>query len=150
MLDALKNIFAELSGSGATPAPTQARQLQVAVAGLLHEMMRVDMKKTPEESRVAVAALVSMFEMQEREAQALLDEAGAQRLTSYFEPVAVIRGALGQEQRIALVENLWQIAFADAALDVYEDQFVRKIADLLYVSNTDSMLARERANGQEI
>src|SRR3982750_519328 len=77
MLDALKNIFAELSGSNATPAPTQARQLQVAVAGLLHEMMRVDMKKTPEESRVAVAALVRMFAMPEREAQALLDEAGA-------------------------------------------------------------------------
>ena len=145
MFDALKNIFMELSGSNGTPALTQPRQLQLAVAGLLHEMMRVDLEKTPEETRTAVAALVKMFAMHDGEAQALLIEAGAQRLTSYFEPVAIVKHALGQEQRIALVENLWRIAFADGKLDVYEDQFVRKIADLLYVSNTDSMLARERA-----
>ena len=147
MFDALKNIFMELSGSNGTPAPTQARQLQLAVAGLLHEMMRVDLEKTPEETRTAVAALVKMFATHDGEAQALLIEAGVQRLTSYFEPVAIVKNALGKEQRIALVENLWRIAFADGKLDVYEDQFVRKIADLLYVSNTDSMLARERARG---
>ena len=147
MLEALKNIFADLTGGNAGPELTQERQLQLAVAGLLHEMMRVDLHTSPEEASTAVAALVRMFGLPDSEAKALLDEAGMQRLTSYFEPLAIIRNALGQEQRIALVENLWQIAFADAKLDPYEDQFVRKIADLLYVSNTASMLARERARG---
>jgi len=41
------------------------------------------------------------------------------------------------------------VAFADDELDVYEDQFVRKIADLLYVSNTECMLARQRAKQQD-
>jgi uncharacterized tellurite resistance protein B-like protein len=34
---------------------------------------------------------------------------------------------------------------ADGRLDYYEDHYVRKIAHLLYVPNTDSMLARNRA-----
>ena len=31
---------------------------------------------------------------------------------------------------------LWKLAMADQELDKYEDYLVRKIADLLYVSNT--------------
>ena len=52
---------------------------------------------------------------------------------------------LSLEQRAHLVEMLWRIAFSDDALDPYEDHFVRKIAHLLYVPNTDTMLARQRA-----
>ena len=37
------------------------------------------------------------------------------------------------------------VAFADGQLNLYEDHYVRKIAHLLYVSNTESMLARNRA-----
>jgi uncharacterized tellurite resistance protein B-like protein len=79
------------------------------------------------------------------DAQALLAQAGSQRLTSYFDPASTIKRLLSLEQRGVLVENLWRVAFADGELDVYEDQFVRKIADLLYVPNTECMLARQRA-----
>jgi uncharacterized tellurite resistance protein B-like protein len=51
------------------------------------------------------------------------------------------------EQRIALVEHLWRIAFANGHLDRDEDHFVRKIAHLLHVPNTQCMLARSRARG---
>jgi uncharacterized tellurite resistance protein B-like protein len=86
-----------------------------------------------------------MFGMPELEARALLDEAGSKRLTSYFDPASTIKRVLSLEQRTVLVENLWRVAFADGSLDIYEDQFVRKIADLIYVPNTESMLARQRA-----
>lgn len=146
LLIALKNLFAELSGADAAkPAISEQRQLRMAVAGLLDEMMRVDSKQGPEETQTAVAGLVGMFGLPDSEAKALLDEAGSQRLTSYFDPASTIKRLLSVEQRSMLVENLWRVAFADADLDVYEDQFVRKIADLLYVSNTECMLARQRA-----
>lgn len=149
MLDALKTLFAEFSvGGGTTPADTEQRKLQLAVAGLLHEMTRVDARQSPEEARTAVAALVQMFGLPELEALALLDEAGSQRLTSYFDPASIIKRLLSIEQRCMLVENLWQVAFADSVLNVYEDQFVRKIADLIYVPNTQCMLARQRAKGE--
>lgn len=48
-------------------------------------------------------------------------------------------------ERVRLVEHLWRVTFADGRLDYYEDHYVRKIAHLLYVPNTDSMLARNRA-----
>jgi len=149
MLTALKNIFAELSGGdAAVSALSQQHQLRMAVAALLHEMMRVDSKQKPEERQTAVAGLVGMFGLPEPDAKVLLDEAGSQRLTSYFDPASTIKRLLTLEQRCILVENLWRIAFADAELDIYEDQFVRKIADLIYVPNTECMLARQRARDE--
>ena len=149
MLIALKNLFAELSGADAAKsakaAKAEQQQLRMAVAGLLREMMRIDSKQGPEEMQTAIAGLVGMFALSDPEAKALLDGAGAQRLTSYFDPASTIKRLLSVGQRSILVENLWRIAFADADLDIYEDQFVRKIADLIYVSNTECMLARQRA-----
>jgi uncharacterized tellurite resistance protein B-like protein len=150
MLTALKNIFAEIAGGdAAASAISEEHQLRMAVAALLHEMMRVDAEETPEEARIARAGLMGMFGMPEPEAKALLDEAGSKRLTSYFDPASTIKRVLSLGQRTVLVENLWRVAFADDELDVYEDQFVRKIADLLYVPNTESMLARQRAKNED-
>lgn len=146
MLVALKILFAELTGENTVaPAFAEQQRLRLAVAGLLHEMMRVDSKQTPEEARTAIEALTTMFGLSEADAHGLLAQAGSQRLTSYFDPASIIKRLLSLEQRSVLVENLWRVAFADGELDVYEDQFVRKVADLLYVPNTECMLARQRA-----
>lgn len=149
MLGTLKGLLADLAGKN--PAETgepERRQLEMAVAGLLHEMMRADLKEKPEERTAMGAALASMFEISDADTGRLIDQAGAHRYTSYFGPVGVIKRLLGLEQRTALVEHLWRVAFADSELDPYEDHFVRKIAHLLYVPNTDAMLARQRAKNQ--
>jgi uncharacterized tellurite resistance protein B-like protein len=57
----------------------------------------------------------------------------------------VIKRDFSMEQRVALIEHLWRISYAHGELDLYEDHFVRKIAHLLYVPNTQTMLARSRA-----
>ena len=97
MLNALKNLFTEIcAGEVAGSAATEQRQLRLAVAGMLHEMTRVDLKQGPEEAHTAVAALAKMFAISDREAQALLDDAGSQRMTSYFDlenPVTTVMGA---------------------------------------------------------
>jgi uncharacterized tellurite resistance protein B-like protein len=147
MLGALKGLLADLGGRGQPGGEPERAQLELAVAGLLLEMMRVDLKEKPEEASAAHAALAAMFGLDAPAAEALAARAGAHRYTSYFGPVGIVKRLLDLDQRIVLVEHLWRIAFADAELDPYEDHFVRKIAHLLYVPNTDAMLARQRAKG---
>jgi uncharacterized tellurite resistance protein B-like protein len=48
-----------------------------------------------------------------------------------------ISAAYSHEERVQLVENLWEVAFADQHLDRYEDHLIRKIADLLHVRHSD-------------
>jgi uncharacterized tellurite resistance protein B-like protein len=146
MLSALTNL---LSGQSATdlhkPNQSETRQLQVAVAGLVHEMIRADLHERPEEFGTALTALRTMFDLPDRDARSLLGEAAGHRFTSYFGPVSIIKRLLSMQSRIALIEHLWRVAFADSNLDRYEDHFVRKIAHLLYVTNTEAMMARQRA-----
>lgn len=150
MFGALKGLLADLSGDASHELrEPEQRQLHLAVAGLLHEMMRADLKDKAEEQASIHEALAKMFDLNPGAVDALLAQAAAHRFTSYFGPVSIIKRMLDRAQRVVLVEKLWQVAFSDSDLDVYEDHFVRKIAHLLYVSNTDCMLARQRARHGE-
>jgi uncharacterized tellurite resistance protein B-like protein len=136
----------------AAPADThvvpahERRQLQLAVAVLLHEARRADYAEGDEESVRARSALAEIFGLTPEESAALLEEgrAKAQHLTSLYAPLTTVKREFSLEERVRLVEHLWRVAFA-YGLDPYEDHYVRKIAHLLYVPNTQSMLARNRA-----
>jgi uncharacterized tellurite resistance protein B-like protein len=145
MLKAIKKLF---DTADIQPVPAhERRQLQIAVAVLLHEARRADYAESDEESVRAQRALVEIFGLEPGESAALLEQsrARAQQLTSFYAPVTIIKREFSLEDRIRLVEHLWRVAFANGALDLYEDHYVRKIAHLLYVPNTQSMLARNRA-----
>jgi uncharacterized tellurite resistance protein B-like protein len=59
----------------------------------------------------------------------------------------VTKREFSMPERVRLVEHLWRVTFADGRLNLYEDHYVRKIAHLLYVPNTRSVLARNRGRG---
>lgn len=128
----------------------ERRQLQLSVAVLVHEARRADYAEAGrEETLRARNALRALFSLSEPESAALLEQGRekAQQLTSFYAPVSVVKREYSMEERITLIEHLWHIAFADGDLNPYEDHYVRKIAHLLYVPNTQSMVARNRARG---
>lgn len=146
MLKALKTLF-DPAPAVAGPAAAADDPLKLAVAVLLHEARRADYRIGEEETVPAEHALADLFGLAPEACAALLEQgrARAEQLTSFFAPVSVIKRAFSLEERIRLVEHLWRVSFADGKLDYYEDHYVRKIAHLLHVPNTQSMLARNRA-----
>jgi uncharacterized tellurite resistance protein B-like protein len=148
MLRALQSWFDGGNGTARRPVHEfERRNLQVAVASLLHEATRVDLSEHSEEEAAAMRALAEMFGIGDGACAALLASGRekAKQLTSYFGPISVIKRDFSLEERVRFVEHLWRVAYADGKLDPHEDHFVRKIAHLLYVPNTQCMLARSRA-----
>jgi uncharacterized tellurite resistance protein B-like protein len=147
MLKAIKRALSAVQ-EGHQPVPAQERrQLELAVAVLVHEARRADYAEGQQESAAGVDALMDIFALERPDAAELLAH-GRERvaqLSSFYAPVSVVKREYSMEERIKLVEHLWRVSFADGRLDYYEDHYVRKIAHLLYVPNTDSMLARNRA-----
>jgi uncharacterized tellurite resistance protein B-like protein len=147
VLKALRRLL-EAGPVDAHAVPAQERrQLELAVAVLLHEARRADYDESAQESAAAERALLELFGLDPQAAAALLEQGRerAQQLTSFFAPVSVVKREFSMPERIRLVEHLWRVAFAHTGLHHYEDHYVRKIAHLLYVPNTESMLARNRA-----
>ena len=145
MLKALKKLFEDAGAENLTSL--EIRNLDLAIACLLHESGRVDLAEDVQEHVSAKDALMQMLGTSEAESEKLLEQGRekAKHLTSYFSPVSVIKRDFSLEQRVQLIEHLWRIAYANGKLDPDEDHYVRKIAHLLYVPNTQTMLARSRA-----
>ena len=145
MFKALRKLFDESAPANLEHA--EITHLEIAVACLLHESKRVDLGEDATEHRAACEALMQMFGIDEAQSERLLHDGRdkAQRLTSYFAPVSIVKRDFSLEQRIVLIEHLWRIAYADGRLERDEEHYVRKIAHLLYVPNTQTMLARSRA-----
>jgi uncharacterized tellurite resistance protein B-like protein len=145
MLRQLKSLF---EAPAPRPLPGfERRHLQVAVAALLHEARRADYHEGNDEYALARAALADLFGLEGDDGVAVLEEgrARAEQLTSFYAPVTIIKRDFSLGERVRLIEHLWRVAYANGELDPYEDHYVRKIAHLLYVPNTQSMLARNRA-----
>ena len=144
MLKSLKRVF---DAPAVDPHALERQQLQLAAAVLVHEARRADYDEGAKEADAGVAALAELFGLESAQARSLLGRGRerAQQLTSFYAPLGAIKRAYGPAERVRLVEHLWRISFADGLLNPYEDHYVRKIAHLLHVPNTDSVLARNRA-----
>lgn len=122
------------------------RALQLACAALLVEVSRADAVVGVEEERARLDALRRAYGLDEAGALELMEEAEAlaDRAVSLSDFTQVLREHLGREQRVRVVELLWQVAWADGRIDRYEDYWVRKISDLLYVAHADFIRAKLR------
>ena len=45
-------------------------------------------------------------------------------------------------ERCTLIEQLWDIAYADGVIDKYEEAAIRKVSELLYVPHSDFIKAK--------
>ena len=128
-------------GSG----PSQ-RGLQLATAALLFEMLRADAEEHPKERRTLEQALQTRFDLNRAETRELaaLADREASDATSLYQFTGLINQHFSPEQKVQVIEMLWQVAFADGRLDPYEEALVRKIAGLIYVPHRDFIRSKHR------
>ena len=126
--------------------------LQIATAALLIEMMRADAGISAEEEKKVTATIRSRFELTGEETAALIELAGDRvwQATGYFEFTSLMNKGFSYEQKIKVIEHLWEVAYADGILDKHEEYMVRKIADLIYVSHKDFINAKLRVKTSAI
>jgi uncharacterized tellurite resistance protein B-like protein len=131
--------------SAAAPA-AQHNDAQVAAAALMVEAARLDGRFSHVERDRIRALLVDRFQLSPWLAVELL--ARAERTAT--ESVAwqgftqAIKDGLAPEERIGVIEMLWEVVYADGQLHDYEASLLRRVTGLLYVSDRESGEARKR------
>jgi uncharacterized tellurite resistance protein B-like protein len=127
--------------------PDPEHNLQIASAALMVEMMFADHACTPAEEQVLHELLAAHFELSTEETTGLLQLAHQEKhaATDYFQFTSLLNQHYSQQQKIELVEFLWEIAYADNELDKLEEHLIRRLADLLHVPHADFMQAKHRA-----
>ena len=120
--------------------------LRLATTALLIEMMKADAQINEEERLLVRKTIRSKFDLSNEESNELLRcaEQEIKNATDYYEFTHRINEGFSYQQKVKMVENLWEIAFSDRSLDKYEEHMVRKIADLIYVEHKDFIDAKLR------
>ena len=148
MLARLKALFdTALTNNETVNQPSTQEQVQMASAILLLEVARTDHNLSPEELREIRSVIKSKFDLSEPATQALMDDADAEieQVIDFHQFTSLLNKHFSIEKKCLLIEYMWQIALSDGHLDGYEDQFIRKIGDLLYLRHAELLSARERA-----
>ena len=144
---AIRRTMEAIAPSADTLAQAEAGALRGACCGLLMEVARLESPGYDCKRAAVAQALQTILPLQREEAAALIAaaESTGNPYTSYYEPVVLINKGCSSQHKVQFVEQLWRVALADGEIDMYEDQLVRKLAELLYVAHVDLILARRRA-----
>jgi len=147
MVTAIKKYFDHyIKPSPDNSEDVSAHSLRLATTALLVEMMKADTSVNDEERRAVVKTIQSQFHLTAEETDGLLRvaEEEIRKATGYFEFTSLINKGLSYEQKVKVIEHLWEIAFSDSRLDKHEEHMVRKIAGLIYVEHKDFIEAKLR------
>ena len=66
------------------------------------------------------------------------------RRTRFEDSAARLRARFGRNQRLALVERMWTVAFGDGAIGVHEERLMHLAGELLGIGKQDVVEVRER------
>ena len=142
MLKAFSKLFAAEPPS----EEEELDELHLAAAVLMVEAATLDGDADEAEGEVAKYLLGEHFSLSEEDAHDLFvmaqdhhaDSVHMHRFTK------TIKDRYSEEQRIELIELLWEVVYADGELHAYESNLLRRIGGLIYVSDRDRGEARKR------
>lgn len=147
MVTAIKKFFDHyIKPSPDNSEEASEHSLQLATTALLVEMMKADTSVSDEERRAVVQTIRARFHLTDEETNELLlvAETEIRKATGYFEFTSLINKGISYEQKVKIIEHLWEIAFSDSHLDKHEEHMVRRIAGLIYVEHKDFIEAKLR------
>lgn len=118
----------------------------LAAAAVMVETATLDGTFDEDERASILRLLQARFGMSDAEARDLLAEAEseASETTDLYAYTRAIKDRFDHDQRVEMVEMLWEVVYADGQAHDYEANLMRRICGLLYVEDAESGDARKR------
>ncbi|MGR3502921.1 tellurite resistance TerB family protein [Pseudaestuariivita sp.] len=135
--------------TGPAPDPLPDADARLALSALLVRVARTDGEYSGAEKERIGKIIAARYKLSPFEAQKLQSEAetleGEAPDTVRF--TRAIKDVVPYDERIAVIEALWQVVLADGDRAAEEDALLRLVASLLGVNDRDSNMARQRVAG---
>jgi len=145
MLDSLKHFF---SKDAAELSDRESRQsshdVLVATCALFVEMARIDDKFTQTEMETILAILQEKYGLSRQHADELLAETdqALEQSVDLWQFAKLINENYSIDEKIAIIETLWQMVYVDEKMDRYEHYLMNKLKNLLRLSEDQLINAK--------
>lgn len=120
-----------------------------AAAVLLIEVMLADYDMDQREKECVVQIITKRMGVTPDVATQCIETAMTRQQESHdlFQFTRIINEQYGEQERYALLVDLWRVAFADDRLDKYEDHRIRRVSDMLHLHHSHFIQAKAEAQG---
>lgn len=149
MLDALRDFFRSL-GSETDERHFAGGDTRLALAALLVHCTTIDGVVSDNERKVLRSLLTRNFALSGEDLDLLIDDATAaeQEAVDLYRFTSVLKRQMSEDERIRVIENLWEVAFADGVSHEFEENLIWRIAELLGVSSRDRIAQKLAVAGK--
>ena len=114
------------------------KAVNTAACALLLEMIRSDYQLDDQELAAMRQAMITVLGLDDVTADALIElaEQELNDASDSYQFTRLINDHYDESQKLDLVRSLWMVAFADGHLDKYEEHYLRRIAELIYIPHS--------------
>lgn len=146
MFEAIKNFVTELADGNKAAGSFDDADFRLAFAALLVHAAAVDGEFNTVERDKLTELLKQRFELDDAKAGELVVQATAadQKAIDLYHFTHLLNGKLDDNERLRMIEMMWQLAYADGAASDYEDNLIWRVADLLGVPSRERIALRQR------
>ena len=143
MINLLKNLF-ETNDKSNVDNTTNTLDL---LCGLMIEAANTDGQIDEVELEKISSVLINTFQENPLEVETYLNKAkeNSNNTKSLYYYTSKINKNFSEENKLLLIETLWEVILSDGRVDDFESSLIRRISGLLYISDVSSGNARKRA-----
>ena len=136
MLAKIKQLFAKKSDDS---DQDKVAKEHLATAALLIEVMVIDGHMDDQELQSIGSTLCSILDLSQSQVDELiaLSREEVAEATSLYQFTKQINDHYDLEGKLQLLTSMWQVAYADGELDKYEENIIRRVADLLHIRHSE-------------
>ncbi len=117
------------------------------LCGLMIEAANTDGQIDEVELEKISSVLINTFQENPLEVETYLNKAkeNSNNTKSLYYYTSKINKNFSEENKLLLIETLWEVILSDGRVDDFESSLIRRISGLLYISDVSSGNARKRA-----
>jgi uncharacterized tellurite resistance protein B-like protein len=145
MIDLVKKFFGKnRKGAHADQENEKFHDIRIATCALFLEMAKIDGEFSELEQENIITILKSDYHLSDDHAKELV-EASKEELKGSIDLwrfTNLINRNYSMEEKIQIIETVWQIAYVDGRLEKHEDYLVHKLAKLMHLTHKQLIEAK--------
>ena len=145
MIDRIRRFFGKGQGAdSAGQGDTESHDVRVAVCAIFLEMANIDGEFSASERDDVISLLKRQYGLSDEHVVELMgaSQKGLKDSIDLWQFTNLINQNYSRDEKIQIIEMVWQIVYADGRLEKHEDYLVHKLAKLLRLTDKDLIGAK--------
>ena len=130
---------------------TNLNNKSILVAALLIHAAKIDENYTDDERKIIKKAIIDLNNISTEEAEKILNE--SEKIEKESNQIVEFTKEIkkySMEFRLKIIEIVWKIVYSDGTSDNYESNLIRRICGLLYVSDKDNGIIKNKVQNSRL